>query len=302
MTYSKNTWKDGDIITAAKINNIEEGLNNIDDKAVTSITVGETQYLPTGGSVQIPAYPSKVSDLQNDRGFITQSTVPSNVNELEGYSNLLNDSQIIVIDKGSSQTSIAFSELRSGRWHYLVGKLGTSDEEYYDKKLVYVNKWISSTDTNNIIYKVYQLHKRTYFTTTDGGLTYTKTNHYAVYMEELNANLKTKTSQLENDKGFITLNDISIPSKTSDLQNDSGFITSADLPEPPTIPTKISDLENDSNFITSAALEGLVKSNELETLITSLGYVKESRVQELINAALANQPGTNQPGTGQPEV
>lgn len=142
MAYSKNIWKDGDLITAAKINNIEEGLNNIDDKAVTSITVGETQYLPTGGSVQIPAYPSKVSDLQNDRGFIT----------------------------------------------------------------------------------------------------------------------------------------------------------SADLPKPPTIPSKTSDLQNDSNFITSAALEGLVKSSDLDTLITSLGYVKESRVQELINAALANQPGTNQPG------
>ena len=131
MAYSKNTWKDGDIITAAKINNIEEGLNNIDDKAVTSITVGTTEYTPTGGSVQIPAYPSKVSDLKNDRGF-------------------------------------------------------------------------------------------------------------------------------------ITLNDISIPSK-------------------------ISDLENDSNFITSAALEGLVKSGDLETLIISLGYVKESRVQELISEVLANQ-------------
>ena len=123
MTYSKNTWKDGDIITAAKMNNIEVGLNNIDDKAVTSITVGETQYLPTGGSVQIPAYPSKVSDLQNDRGFIT----------------------------------------------------------------------------------------------------------------------------------------------------------SADLPEPPTIPTKVSELENDSDFIIST---------ELETLLTSLGYIKESRVREMINKAL----------------
>lgn len=131
MAYSKNTWKDGDIITAAKINNIEEGLNNIDDKAVTSITVGTTEYTPTGGSVQIPAYPSKVSDLKNDRGF-------------------------------------------------------------------------------------------------------------------------------------ITLNDISIPSKTSDL-------------------------DNDSNFINSAALEGLVKSGDLETLIISLGYVKESRVQELISEVLANQ-------------
>lgn len=161
MAYSKNTWKDGDLITAAKINNIEEGLNDIDDKAVTSITVGETQYLPTGGSVQIPAYPSKVSDLANDRGF-------------------------------------------------------------------------------------------------------------------------------------IRLDDISIPSKTSDLQNDSGFITSADLPESPTIPSKTSDLANDSNFITSAALGGLVKSSDLETLITSLGYVKESRVKELINEALAKQ-SANQP-------
>ena len=75
MAYSKNTWKDGDLITAAKINNIEEGLNDIDDKAVTSITVGETQYLPTGGSVQIPAYPSKVSDLANDSNFITSETL-----------------------------------------------------------------------------------------------------------------------------------------------------------------------------------------------------------------------------------
>lgn len=155
MAYSKNTWKDGDIITAAKINNIEEGLNNIDDKAVTSITVGTTKYTPTGGSVQIPAYPSKTSDLENDKGFITSASVPT---------------------------------------------------------------------------------------------------------------------------------------KTSDLENDSGFITSADLPKPPTVPTKISDLENDSNFITSAALEGLVKSGDLDTLITSLGYVKESKVQELINAALANKP------------
>ena len=36
-----------------------------------------------------------------------------------------------------------------------------------------------------------------------------------------------------------------VPIKTSQLQNDSGFITSSDIP---TIPTKTSQLENDSNF------------------------------------------------------
>ena len=37
---------------------------------------------------------------------------------------------------------------------------------------------------------------------------------------------------------------IVIPTKTSDLENDSGFITASSLP------TKVSDLENDSNFAT----------------------------------------------------
>lgn len=39
-----------------------------------------------------------------------------------------------------------------------------------------------------------------------------------------------------------------IPQKTSELENDSGFITSADIPA---IPTKTSELQNDSGFITS---------------------------------------------------
>ena len=93
MAYSKNTWRDGDIITADKI-------NNIDDKAVTSVTVGGTRYIPTGGSVQIPAYPSKVSDLQNDRGFITSAdlpeppTIPTKVSELENNSDFIMSTEL----------------------------------------------------------------------------------------------------------------------------------------------------------------------------------------------------------------
>lgn len=40
--------------------------------------------------------------------------------------------------------------------------------------------------------------------------------------------IPTKTSQLQNDSGFIT--SASVPTKTSQLQNDSGFITSSSLP------------------------------------------------------------------------
>lgn len=45
--------------------------------------------------------------------------------------------------------------------------------------------------------------------------------------------LPTKVSDLTNDSGFITSDDlqnITVPTKTSDLTNDSGFITSSDVP------------------------------------------------------------------------
>lgn len=102
--------------------------------------------------------------------------------------------------------------------------------------------------------------------------------------------LPTKTSNLTNDSGFITAQDLpnvpdvvsaftndagyitsaALPTKTSDLTNDSGFITSSSLPtktsnltndsgfitaqDIPSIPSKTSDLTNDSGFITSSSL------------------------------------------------
>ena len=52
-------------------------------------------------------------------------------------------------------------------------------------------------------------------------------------------NVPTKTSQLQNDSGYITSGDV--PTKTSQLQNDSGYITSDDIPA---IPSKLSDLSD----------------------------------------------------------
>ena len=57
-----------------------------------------------------------------------------------------------------------------------------------------------------------------------------------------NLDIPTKTSELENDSGFITAS--ALPTKTSELENDSGFITASALP------TKTSELENDSGFTT----------------------------------------------------
>lgn len=60
--------------------------------------------------------------------------------------------------------------------------------------------------------------------------------------------------------------------KVSELENDTGFITAEDLPAPVTVPTKVSELENDSHFLDEAgvrALEGLTGgSGTLEVAVS----------------------------------
>ena len=89
-----------------------------------------------------------------------------------------------------------------------------------------------------------------------------------------------KTSQLDNDSGYITnsaLTDYAkkteIPTKTSELTNDSGYITNTALePYAKTvdIPTKTSQLTNDSGFITDAALTGYAKTTDIPTKTSQL--------------------------------
>lgn len=61
--------------------------------------------------------------------------------------------------------------------------------------------------------------------------------------EQVQANWNTSAA---SDPSFIQ-NKPTIPSKTSQLQNDAGFITSSGIPS---VPTKTSDLQNDNGFIT----------------------------------------------------
>ena len=57
-----------------------------------------------------------------------------------------------------------------------------------------------------------------------------------------------------------------IPTKTSELDNDSGYITIEDIPP---IPTKTSDLDNDSGFITNTVndLTNYTNNTDLTTLL-----------------------------------
>lgn len=64
--------------------------------------------------------------------------------------------------------------------------------------------------------------------------------------------IPSKTSDIENDSGFVTEDDIpTIPSKTSELTNDSGFITAEDIPAPYDDTQVKSDITKNTNDIST---------------------------------------------------
>lgn len=120
-------------------------------------------------------------------------------------------------------------------------------------------------------------------------------------------NGKVKSSELNNDAGFITSADVptiddstvsdhrvwssqkvnnelltkadtsAVPTKTSQLTNDSGYITSA------AVPTKTSDLTNDSGFITSADVP-----TKTSQLTNDSGFITAADVPVIDDTAVVN--------------
>lgn len=78
--------------------------------------------------------------------------------------------------------------------------------------------------------------------------------------------------------GDVSLAALGVPDSTSDLINDSGFITADDIPP---VPTKTSELENDSGFITAEdippapvqSVNGQTGAVNLTNLVQDLGYI-----------------------------
>lgn len=88
--------------------------------------------------------------------------------------------------------------------------------------------------------------------------------------------IPTKTSDLNNDSGFITknVNDLTNYTLTSSLSSVATSGSYNDLSNKPTIPTKTSDLNNDSGFITNSVndLSNYTLSSNLSTVATSGNY------------------------------
>ena len=118
-----------------------------------------------------------------------------------------------------------------------------------------------------------------------------------------------KTSQLDNDSGYITNSALTgyakkteIPTKTSELTNDSGYITNVALePYAKTvdIPTKTSQLNNDSGYITANDVPvksvdgatGDVVTNAVKTTTQTLTETQKQQARTNIGAGTSSFDG-----------
>ena len=129
-----------------------------------------------------------------------------------------------------------------------------------------------------------------------------------------------KTSQLDNDSGYITNSALAgyakkteIPTKTSELTNDSGYITNTALePYAKTvdIPTKTSQLNNDSGYITANDVPvksvdgatGDVVTNAVKTTTQTLTDVQKQQARTNIGAGTSSFDGNYNSLTNKPTI
>ena len=129
-----------------------------------------------------------------------------------------------------------------------------------------------------------------------------------------------KTSQLDNDSGYITNSALTgyakkteIPTKTSELTNDSGYITNTALePYAKTvdIPTKTSQLNNDSGYITANdapvksvdGATGDVVTNAVKTTTQTLTDAQKQQARTNIGAGTSSFDGNYNSLTNKPTI
>ena len=129
-----------------------------------------------------------------------------------------------------------------------------------------------------------------------------------------------KTSQLDNDSGYITNSALTgyakkteIPTKTSELTNDSGYITNTAL-EPyaktADVPTKTSQLNNDSGYITANDVPvksvdgatGDVVTNAVKTTTQTLTDAQKQQARNNIGAGTSSFDGDYNSLTNKPTI
>lgn len=87
---------------------------------------------------------------------------------------------------------------------------------------------------------------------------------------EVLGGVKVDNDTIVIDENGVIKTTITSPTKVSELENDSGFITLEDIPAQggTSVPTKLSELENDTNFVTEVSLNS--KLGDIESILANI--------------------------------
>lgn len=224
-----------------------------------------------------PSIPSATSDLTNDSGFITASDVPGAQEQADWNEANSNDPAYI-----KNKPSIPAAQVNSD-WNASSGVaeiLNKPSIPTATSDLTNDSGFITASDVPGA-------QEQADWNESDSSDPAYIKNKPSIPPAQVNSDWNASSGVAE------ILNKPSIPSKTSDLQNDSGFITSSDIPaqvqsdwtesdttdpayiqHKPSIPSKTSDLQNDSGFITSSDIPAQVQSDWNESDSTDSAYIK----------------------------
>ena len=175
--------------------------------------------------------PTKTSDLTNDSGYLTEHQ------SLENYA-----TKAYVDERIPEEFP----------WNKISGKPDLVQKDQFDSANKHIQDQIDQINADIEgqveIDKVYGQYKARYITG-DGNIfekqddgSYAQTGTLAKISD-----LRTKTSQLENDSGFIT------------------GVTWDDISQKPTIPTKVSELQNDEGYLKDISWEQIQNKPDIAT-------------------------------------
>lgn len=242
---------------------------------------------------EIDNTPQNLSDFNNDQGFITEEVVDRKIQEIpeKDDSNYLKktgeDQQICDI-------STKFEDLRAKT---------QNDDDSSDNVATteFVHKLVKQGSDNAISCVIGKYNSKTFVT---------KNELDAAVEKAIDEHEEGDISELIDQKVNEAIQDIEIPSKTSELQNDSGFITINDVPQDsvtsvngqtgdvnisiPTVPTNVSAFNNDAGYITDP---GVTSVNNRSGAVSIQENVQSDWNATTGLAAIKNKPALKRVAT-----
>ena len=243
---------------------------------------------------EIKGTPENLSDFNNDQHFVTSETLEQKISEIPEI-----DDTLYLRTRGVDNQEC----LVPTKFNVITTK--TQDEEddsdnvattSFVHSLLKKNK-LELDDTISIVLRQQEQQKGDYATKED--VTNIVSNILVNY----------DRSTIVDAKIQAALQTINVPTKTSQLTNDSGFITIDDIPEVETgvisingqsgvvtldIPTKTSELINDSGFLTEAPVTSV---NGRTGAVTVVENVQANWNATSGDAAILNKPALKRVAT-----